>query len=93
MSLALLQTGLTLIDVGLPKPTMLNRPIPGLLPQMNREPLNINNDEAQYEAFKTFQDKYVKNKDPHHDELFYRIYSNCALWWWRTMDIQGLHRC
>ena len=40
---------------GLPSLAMLlfNRPIRGLLPQMNRQPININNDDAQYEALKT----------------------------------------
>ena len=32
-----------------------------MLPQMNREPLNINIDDAQYEVLKTHQSKYAKD--------------------------------
>ena len=58
----LLQIRLTLIDAGLPSPAMLlfNRPIKGLLAQMNREPININNDDNQYEAHKTHQDSVLR---------------------------------
>ena len=46
-----------LIDAGLPSPTMLlfSKPIRVLLPQMNREPININNDNAKYEMYKGTQ--------------------------------------
>ena len=39
---------------GLPSPVMLlfNKPIRDLLPQMHKEPININNDDAEYEAIK-----------------------------------------
>ena len=30
---------------------------------MNREPININNDDAQYNALKACQNTYVKNND------------------------------
>ena len=49
---------LTPIGTGLPSPaTMLfNRPIRTLLPQMNREPININADDEHCEALKACQD-------------------------------------
>ena len=34
---------------------------------MNMEPININNDDTQYEALKACQDKYVKHSDTHKD--------------------------
>ena len=48
MNLALLQIISMPIDTGLPSPATLlfNRPIIGLLPKMNREPIDINNDDA-----------------------------------------------
>ena len=52
VNLALLQIRSTPITIGLPNPAilLLNRPIRGLLPKMSREPININIDDAQYEA-------------------------------------------
>ena len=40
------------VDVGLPIPTtmLFSRPIRGLLHQMNREPIDVNNDETHYDA-------------------------------------------
>ena len=39
------------------------RPMKGLLPQMIGEPIIVNNDDAQYEAIKVCQRKYIKNID------------------------------
>ena len=54
INLTLLQIGLMPIGTGLPSPATLlfNRPIRALLPQMNREPININADEEHYKALK-----------------------------------------
>ena len=54
--LALFQIYLMPIEAGLPSPiTMLfNRLIRGLLPQMNRNPININSDDLHHEAIKAF---------------------------------------
>ena len=43
------------IDTGLPSPVTLlfNIPIRGLLLQKNNEPIDINNDDVQYEALKS----------------------------------------
>ena len=62
---ALLQIWSTLIGMGPPSPTTLlfNRLIKGLLLQMHREPININNDDAQYEALEACQNKYIKKND------------------------------
>ena len=59
------------IDEGLPSPAILlfKRPIKSLLPQMNREPININNDDIHYEVLKAHHNKYVKNNDTHKDPL------------------------
>ena len=43
-----------------PATMLFNRPIRGLLPQVNREPIDINNDDAQYKALKAHQNKYIK---------------------------------
>ena len=42
---------------------MFNRPIQGLLPQINREPINVDNNNAQYEALDPCQSKCSKNND------------------------------
>ena len=72
VSLALLQIRSTPIGTGLPSPTTLpfNRPIRGMLPQIHREPINVNNDDVQYEALKAHQNKYVNNDDTHKDPSF-----------------------
>ena len=65
MNLALLQLRSVPIGTWLPSPVALlfNSPVRGLLPKMNREPININNDGAQYGALKAQQDKCVKDND------------------------------
>ena len=54
-----------LIGVGLPSPaTMLfNMSLRGLLPQMNRYPINVNTNNVHYEALESCQRKYDKGKD------------------------------
>ena len=68
-------------------------PIRSLLPQMNREPISINNDDAQYEALKVCQNKSVKKKDTHKDSLSFPKGSTVALqhedggpWMHRVID-------
>ena len=53
------------IRPGLPSPVtpMFNRPIRPLLPQTNREPININADKENNQALKTGQDKYLKENE------------------------------
>ena len=34
---------------------LFSRPVRGLLPQMNREPINVNNDNLHYEALEVCQ--------------------------------------
>ena len=65
VNLALLQVRSSHIGAGLSCPTMLlfNRPTRCLLPQMNREPIDINNDDAKYETLKAYQEKCVKDID------------------------------
>ena len=81
VNLTLLQTRSTPINAVLPSLAMLlfNRPIRGLLPEMNREPIKINNDDAQYEALKAHQHKDVKNNDTHKDSLSFPIGSTIAV--------------
>ena len=63
VNLALPQISSIPISIGLSSPAtlLLKKPITGLLPQMNREPINSNNDDAPYEALKACQDTYIKN--------------------------------
>ena len=53
------------IERGIPSPaTMLfNRPIRGLLPQMNIDPINVVNDDIHDKALETHQRKNYKCKD------------------------------
>ena len=69
------------INSGLPSPAMLpyNRPIRGKLPQMNREPIYINNDHAKYEALKAHQNKNSKGNDAYKDSLSFPIVSSVAI--------------
>ena len=46
---------------------LLNRLIRGLLPQMNRNLIDINNHNMHYEALEACQRKYVKGKDTQKD--------------------------
>ena len=79
MNLSLLQ--IRLIGLGLPSTAILlfNRPIRGLLPQINREPININSKDAQYEALKAHQSKYIKENDTHKDSLSFPIGSTVTI--------------
>ena len=58
---------------------LFNKPTRGLLPQMNREHKNINNDDAQYEALKVHKDKYVKDNDACKDSLSFPIGSTVVV--------------
>ena len=71
VNLVLLQMRSTSMCVGIPSPAMqpFNRPIWGLSHQMNKDPIDISNNDAQYEALKAYQNKYVKNNDNHKDSL------------------------
>ena len=61
------------VGAGLSSPATLlfNRPITGLLSQMNGEPIDINND--QYEALKANQSRYTEYSDTHKDSLSFPI--------------------
>ena len=62
--LALLQIHSTQIGVGLLSPGMMlyNRPIRDLLPQMNRHPIDINNDDMHYEALRCTKENMIRVK-------------------------------
>ena len=81
MNLALLQIRPTPIGAGLHSPLTLlfNKPVRGLLPHMNREPINISNNDVQYQALKARQDKYIKNNDTCKDSLYFPIGSTVAM--------------
>ena len=50
---------------------LLNSQIRSLLPQMNRDSININNDNLNCEALEAYQKKNVKSKDtPIHPPVF-----------------------
>ena len=65
-------------------PTLLfNRPMRVMLPQMNRETINVNPDNERYEALKEHQDKYLKGKIITKTNFFsYRVYSKCVVREW-----------
>ena len=46
---------------------------------MNRKPININNDDAQYETFKSCHHKYIKKNDVCKDSLSYPVGSTVAV--------------
>ena len=81
VNLDVLQIRLTLIGTRLPSPAtpLLNRHIGALLPQMNREPFNINADNDYYEVLKVHQDRYLKGSDTHKDLLSFPIGSTVAV--------------
>ena len=80
VSQALLQIALIPIGTGLPSPAvpLFIRPIRGPLPQMNRELIHINNDDAKYKALTLHHDEYVKNNDIYKDSLSVPIRSTVA---------------
>ena len=63
INLVLLQIWLTSVGVGLQSPAaiLFSRPIQGFLHQINRGPISVDNDDAQYEALKAGQNKYKDN--------------------------------
>ena len=69
------------IGAGLSSPATLlfNRPIGDPLFKMNREPLNIDNNDAQYEALKAHYDKYIKGTDTNKDSLSFHVWSTVAM--------------
>ena len=72
INFALLQIRATPIGTGISIPTMLlfNGPIRVLLPQISREPININKDNKYYEALKSRQETYIKNNDTCKNSIF-----------------------
>ena len=70
--LALLQIGSVPIGAGfLSLETMLfNRPIRGLLTQMGRDPIHVDNDDVHIEALEAHQRKNGKGKYTHKDTIF-----------------------
>ena len=62
INLALLQICSTPMGAELPSPAMMlfSRLIRGLLPQMIRESINVNSDNAQYEALKIHQKSMLR---------------------------------
>ena len=69
MHLASLEIHSMLIGVGLLRSAMMlfNRPLGGQLPESNRDPGNVNNDDMHYEALWDHQRKYDKGKDTQKD--------------------------
>ena len=65
ISQALLQIWSTPAGARLPSPAIVlfSRPIWGLLPQMNREAINIDNYDGHYESLEHHQKKYNKDND------------------------------
>ena len=76
-----LQIRSIIIGTGLASPAtlLIQRPIRGLWSQINREPININSNDVQYEAHKSSKDKYVKDIDSGKDPLSFPIWSTVAM--------------
>ena len=72
-----------LIGAGLPNPTMMlfNRLIRSLFSQMNRHPIDIDNDELHYNALEAHQRKNDKVKDTHKDPFIYITGATEAVQW------------
>ena len=68
----LLQIRSTLVGAALPSTALMlfSRPIRALLPQIGREPININDDEY-YETLKARKEVYTKNNHTHEDSTFF----------------------
>ena len=60
--IALLQIRSTPLGLGLPSPTTLlfNHPIRGIMPIINRPPIDLNNDDEHYEALVKRQMKMIR---------------------------------
>ena len=90
VSLALLHIWSTPIATGLPSPAILlfNRPINSLQPQMLRELISINNDDAQYKALQVYKIYWEQwcLKRTFCFFFFNKIYSSRAARQWRCMD-------
>ena len=71
------------MHVGLPCPATLlfNIPTKDMLPLINRDPININVVDVNYEALKAWQDKYLKDNDTHKDSLSFHIESIVTVLW------------
>ena len=62
-----------------PSTLIFNRPIRDLLPQMNRQPININADDECHEALKACLYKYHEGNDTHKDSISFPIGSTVAV--------------
>ena len=60
---------------------LFNRPIRALLPQINREPININVDEESHDALKAQQDKDLKGNGTCKDTLSFPVGSTVTVQW------------
>ena len=70
------------IPVGLPSLAMMlfNRVIRGLFPKMNRDLINVNNDDLPHEALEAHQGKYYKGKDTQKDSPNFISVATVAVW-------------
>ena len=50
---------------------LFNMPIRVVMPQIGREPIDINKNDENYEALKSKQETYIKNNDTHKDSTFF----------------------
>ena len=65
----------TLVNAGLPSSDMIlfNIPIRALLPQVVREPINVNNNNEHYEAFKSRQESCSRSNDTHKNSTLFSL--------------------
>ena len=69
------------MSVVLPNPGMMlfNRTIRALLPQLGREPVNVDNDDEYYKALMSRHEVYTKNNDTQKDSTFFSSGSTVAV--------------
>ena len=95
VNLALFQKWSTSVGTGLTSPAMLlfNKPIRGLLLQIHKEPININNNDPHFKPSKHIRINMLRTMILIQIHLFFhRIYSSSAAWRWRTMNTLGHRR-
>ena len=63
--------------------------------QINREPINFKTDDENYEALKSWQDKYIKGNNTHKGSISFHVGSTVAMQgedggsWMHGMVVEG----
>ena len=75
-------------EPGLPSPAilLLNSPMQGIMPIINRMSINLDNHEGHYEALVMRQTRNNKNYDTARNNMVNRVYCSSPMRGWGTMD-------